>query len=310
MKRFNMKKIGKHSAVLSSIAWLFLTPLQLSAQFMVPPGKYVLFEEHRLYYHCQGEGEATVLIEGGIGDASVNWLPIQEALSSDLRVCIYDRGGYGMSDTGPGARTTMQIVAELYRLVKTAKIEGPYIVVGQSFGGFVAQYFAKRFPTETLGLVLVDSSHPDQVDKLDALDQHSSKNRTLVTGRNNLAPSEFEGWQRQWHMLNSSRKAVFSQMDELKYFDESARQVKEAGPMPNIPIAVLTRDQRLLPTLEDNQSMEDVWREMQQDLSNSSEQGWQEVVQGSGHNIHLDAPDAVIDAVNKVYELSTAVAVE
>ncbi len=298
-----MKK--KAPGLLLFLAGLVIVlPLSTSAQFMVPPGKYVLFEEHRLYYHCQGEGNATVLVEGGIGDASVNWLPIQEALSKRMQVCIYDRGGYGMSDTGPGARTTEQIVAELYRLVKTAGVDGPYIIVGQSFGGFIAQYFARRFPEETLGIVLVDSSHPDQVENLGDLDQHSSKNRTLVTGRYNVATDEENAWRKQWHMLNSSRKAVFSQMDELKYFDVSARQVREAGEMPNIPVAVLTRDQRLLPTLENDRSMEDVWREMQRDLANSSERGWQVTVKGSGHNIHLDAPQAVIEAVNRVYDMS------
>ena len=300
----DMKKETTRSYIFYVAGLLMMLPFSLLAQFVVPPGKYVLFEEHRLYYYCQGEGDATVLVEGGIGDASVNWLPIQEALSKRMQVCLYDRGGYGMSDTGPGARTTEQIVAELYRLVKTAGVEGPYIIVGQSFGGFIAQYFARRFPEETLGIVLVDSSHPDQVENLGELDQYSSKSRTLVTGRYNVATDEEDPWRKQWHMLNSSRKAVFSQMDELKYFDVSASQVREAGDMPNIPVAVLTRDQRLLPTLENNHSMEEVWREMQRDLANSSERGWQVTVKGSGHNIHLDAPEAVIEAVNRVYDMS------
>ena len=305
----DMKKATTRLNIFYLAGLLMMLPLSLPADFMVPPGKYVLFTHHRLYYYCLGEGRATVLIEGGIGDASVNWLPIQESLSERMQVCIYDRGGYGMSDTGPGERTTEQITTELYALVKAAGVEGPYIVVGQSFGGFIAQYFARRFPAETLGIVLVDSSHPDQVEKLAEMDQYSSKKRTLVTGRANAGAEETNPWRKQWHMLNSSRKAVFSQMDELKDFATSATQVKEAGPMPNIPLAVLTRDQELLPTLENNHSMEEVWREMQRDLANSSERGWQVTVKGSGHNIHLDAPEAVVEAVNRVYDMSAVDAV-
>lgn len=157
------------------LVFSLLTSPGAFAQFQIPPGKYVLFEDHRLYYYCQGKGSPTVIIEGGIGDASVNWLPVQESLSSQMQVCIYDRGGYGMSDTGPGMRTTKQIVYELYRLLKTAEIAGPYIIVGQSFGGFIAQFFARTFPDETMGLVLVDSSHPEQLEYLSDLDLYSSK---------------------------------------------------------------------------------------------------------------------------------------
>lgn len=89
-------------------------------------------------------------------------------------------------------------------------------------------------------------------------------------------------------------------MDELKYFGQSAEEVRLAGAMPDIPVAVLTRDKRLLPTLENKRSMEDAWRELQADLVKSSTRAWQHVVKGSGHNIHLDAPQAVIDAVIKV----------
>lgn len=271
------------------------------AQLLTPPGKYVVFENHRLYYYCQGTGSHTVLIDGGIGDASANWLSIQSALARQLRVCIYDRGGYGMSDPGPGMRSTRQIVNELYRLVKMAEIPGPYIVVGQSFGGFSAQLFAKSYADETAGIVLVESSHPLQLQLLGDLDLYSREEKTLVTGRDESLTGELDVWRKQWHMLNSRRKAVFAQMDELKYFAESAAEVLAAGPLPEMPLAVLTRGKRLLPTMENNHSMEDVWREMQADLANSNSQGWQKIVEGSGHNIHLDAPAAVIDAVLQIY---------
>lgn len=283
---------------------LSILPISSYAQIMVPPGDFVLFEDHRLYYYCQGSGSPSVLIDGGIGDSSANWLPIQDALSKQLQVCIYDRGGYGMSDPGPGERTTKQIVRELYRLLKIAEIPGPYIIVGQSFGGFTAQYFAKKFPNETAGLVLVDSSHPLQVQHLEDLDLYSREERTLVTGRDENKTGDIGVWQKQWHMLNSRRKAVFAQMDELKYFEQSAAEVEAAGTMPDIPLLVLTRDKRLLPTMDNGHSMEDVWRDMQTDLANSSEKGSQRIVEDSGHNIHIDAPQAIIDAVLEIYRAS------
>lgn len=270
----------------------------------MPKGKFVLFENHRLYYHCEGENTPTVFIDGGIGDASANWLSIQSELAVEMKVCVYDRAGYGMSDAGPGPRSSNQIVTEIYRLIKMVEIPGPYIIVGQSFGGFTAQLFAKRYPEQTAGIVLVESSHPRQSEMLSDLDKLSTGERKMVAGRQSYELTDSDPWREQWLILNSKRKAVFAQMEELKYFRQSENEVLAAGKMPDIPLAVLTRDQRLLPTMNNDRSMEDVWRGLQRDLSESSSQGWQEIVKGSSHNIHLDSPQSVVAAVRKVNRLS------
>ncbi len=270
----------------------------------MPKGKHVLFGNYRLYYHCEGENTPTVFIDGGIGDASANWLSIQAELAIDMRVCIYDRAGYGMSDPGPGPRTSGQIVTEIYRLMKMVSIPGPYIIVGQSFGGFTAQLFAKRYPELTAGIVLVESSHPRQSEMLSDLDKLSTGERKMVAGRQSYELTDSDPWRQQWLILNSKRKAVFAQMEELKYFRQSEKEVIAAGDMPDIPLAVLTRGQRLLPTMKNHRSMEDVWRSLQEDLANSSSRGWQQIVAGSSHNIHLDNPDALIDAILRVKKLS------
>lgn len=265
------------------------------------PGDFVLLHDHRIYYHCLGEGSHTVLIDTGVGDASANWVPIQQELSKHLKVCVYDRAGYGMSGPGPGPRTSSLIVEELYTMVKSAEINGPYIIVGHSFGGFTAQLFAKTYTDETAGIVLVDSSHPQQVDRLAKLDLFETENRRIITGRSEVIKEDSSELQKKWHMLNSRRKAVFAQMDELKYFQDSADEVSNAGPMPDIPLAVLTRGISQLPTLENSESMEDVWLAMQIDLANSSQQGYQKIIPNSGHNIHIDKPDAVVNSVLEIY---------
>ncbi len=265
------------------------------------PGSFVLLHDHRMYYHCLGDGSHTVLIDTGIGGASANWVPIQEKLSSQMQVCIYDRAGYGMSDPGPGPRTTSLIVEELYTMVKSAKINGPYILLGHSYGGFTAQLFAKIYPDETAGVVLVDSSHPQQVERLVKMDLFEAENRRIIIGRSEAIEENASELQKKWHMLNSRRKAVFAQMNELKYFHDSANEVNNAGPMPNLPLVVLTRGISQLPTLDNGETMEDIWLAMQTNLANSSRQGYQKIIQNSGHNIHIDKPDAVVDSVLELF---------
>lgn len=271
-----------------------------------PQGSYVNFDIYSLYYHCEGGRGPTAVIEGGIGYSLAEWQPIQQALAPHLRTCVYDRAGYGMSYRGNGARTAAQIADELYDLLKVADIPGPYILVGHSFGGYVVQYFAKKNPHLVAGMVLVDSSHPDQVHRLAELDAISNNEyRGLINGQTPVTSIKPEDAQSYWHMLNRQRKAIFTQMDELKYFRESAEQVRDAGVFPDIPLAVITRGQQLLPATEEGHSLEQEWRDMQRELVTLSKQGWQTVAANSGHSIHIDAPDVVIEEVLRVLDKVT-----
>ena len=263
-----------------------------------PPGKFVNLGLHRMYIDCRGIKSPTVLIDVGLGEASASWLPIIESLENETRVCLYDRAGYGFSDSGPGARTTAQITYELHALLELAQVPPPYVVVGHSFGGFTAQYFASLYPEETVGAVLVESSHPDQVTRLAALDKTGQRHK-LVVSRRGPPPETMSEMEKKWFYLNSSRKATYAQMDELRYFSESAEQVSQAPPFPDIPLTVLTRGLSQLPEVN-GKSMEAEWIDMQSDLATLSSQSWHIFVPDTGHNLHMDAPAVIVENIVNV----------
>lgn len=263
-----------------------------------PQGRFINLGSHVMYIDCLGEKTPTVLIDAGLGDASANWLKIARTLSKNVRVCLYDRAGYGLSDPGPGNRTTAQIVHELNMLLEFADIPGPYVVVGHSFGGFTARYFAAKYPEKTVGAVLIDSSHPDQIYRLSSLDQVKQKRRYKLLP-SEPPPDYMNEVETQWYFLNLSRKAIYAQMEELKNFKDSAYEVKHAGPLPNIPLAVLTRGKNQLPEIN-GISMEQEWREMQKELLTLSDNSWHIIIKDSGHKIYLEAPDEVIKNILKV----------
>jgi pimeloyl-ACP methyl ester carboxylesterase len=263
-----------------------------------PPGRFINLGLHVMYIDCIGENSPTVLIDVGLGDSSANWMKIAKKLSKNVRTCLYDRAGYGWSDPGPGTRTTAQIVHELNMLLEFAEVPGPYIVVGHSFGGFTARYFASKYPEKTAGAVLIDSSHPDQIHRLSALDRIERKSPVKVS-RKEPAPDYMDETERRWYFLNSSRKATFAQMDELKYFKDSAYEVKHSGPIPDVPLAVLTRGKNQLPEI-DGISLEDEWQSMQKELLTLSNNSWHSVIEDSGHKMYHDAPEEIIDNILKV----------
>lgn len=120
---------------------------------------------YKLHIYCVGEnveGSPTVILEQGLGGTSAAWVRVQSELAQSTRVCSYDRAGMGWSDSGSGPRDGEHITSELHTLLHNAEIPGPYVLVGWSYGGIYVRIYAGKYPTEVSGLVLLDSSHPDQ----------------------------------------------------------------------------------------------------------------------------------------------------
>ncbi len=125
-----------------------------------PPGRLIEVGSHRLHINETGNGSPTVVLDAGLPASCVSWQLVQPVIAELARVVSYDRAGLGWSDPGPEPRTSARIVEELHTLLERAGLEGPYVLVGHSFGGFNVRLFAHRYPAEVVGLVLVDPIHP------------------------------------------------------------------------------------------------------------------------------------------------------
>lgn len=135
-----------------------------------------------LYLQCRGTGSPTVVLISGTGGASDEWTHVLDAsapgaepvysaeavygrVARQSRVCAYDRPGTARFDGAPDPSTpipqpsTAQAHADdLRALLAAAGEKGPYVLVGASWGGLIAQALARAHPAETAGLVLVDSA--------------------------------------------------------------------------------------------------------------------------------------------------------
>jgi pimeloyl-ACP methyl ester carboxylesterase len=109
-----------------------------------------------------------------LGEPGHGWAEIQRYLAQHTTVVLYDRAGLGWSDPGPWP-TGKQMVDDLHALLGAAGIPAPYVLVGHSVGGLLVRLYARRYPEQVAGLVLVDSSHPDQWRELSKLDWRRSR---------------------------------------------------------------------------------------------------------------------------------------
>ncbi len=116
----------------------------------------------------EGTGNATVILEAGLGDTLEVWNEVQPRIAENCaRTLAYNRAGYLGSEPASGRRDSATIVAELREELQRHGIKPPYVLVGHSIGGLYMQYFARNYPDEIEGLVLVDSTHWNQSLRLD-----------------------------------------------------------------------------------------------------------------------------------------------
>ena len=134
------------------------------------PGRLVNVGGHDLHLDVKGENKEgpTVVLEMGGAGASPLFARLHRSIAEFARVVNYDRAGIGWSELGTGPRDAHTIARELYTALKNAGLPSPYIPVGASLGGPFALTFAGLYPEETAGVVLVDSMHPDQWERLPA----------------------------------------------------------------------------------------------------------------------------------------------
>src|SRR5919199_3989107 len=127
---------------------------------------HIAIGNRRLYLDCRGQTGPTVLIDVGLGckpgTEQWGWFPIRDAVLPHARVCLYDRAGQGQSDPPPTPLTIGDYVQDLHRLLHAAALPAPYLLVGGSIGGLIVWLYGARYPQEVGGIVLVDSAHPQQ----------------------------------------------------------------------------------------------------------------------------------------------------
>ncbi|QQS40407.1 MAG: alpha/beta hydrolase [Acidobacteriota bacterium] len=266
------------------LAGLSLAPEQYSKSariaadkvYLIATGRLPEVGGYRLHIECRGTGDGpTIIYEAGLNQTIESWGKVPNETAKFARSCTYERRGLGMSsELQKSRRTTLDVDEDLIRLLEAEGIEGKIILVGHSFGGICARYFAARHPGRISGLVLVDPSHERQY-RLFA-DLKHGKERTDYL--------RHEGGKNGEHL------------DLLK----SAEEVAALRPLrSDLPLIVLSARPK-------GSDPEDPYLKINErlhtELGEISRNGKTVVVQDCGHFIQLEKPGAVVKAVRTVFE--------
>ncbi|MHB2169350.1 alpha/beta fold hydrolase [Alsobacter sp. R-9] len=270
------------------------------------PAPGVLYQAgaETLHLYCTGdEGPLpTVILEAGLGGNHLDWTYVQPLLAGTTRTCSYDRAGAGFSTPAGRPRTVDNIVEDLDRLLHSASINGPLVLVGHSFGGVVAAHYAALHPTRVGGLVLVDSMHPDQFARFGHAGVGVAEDPYRFISPPNPASAIYglpESMHRRAISLAVDEKARKAVIGEIRSNAATLARLN-VRPAPSTASRVLVHGDAIWNRLYPDGRMERVWLDLQRDLAAIVGAPAPVVVRGTGHQIQLDAPEAVAAAVRDV----------
>lgn len=149
------------------------------------PGKLYDVGGHQLHLDCRGEGSPTVVLFNGLGEVSASWARITGQVGTTTRICAYDRAGQGWSEDIATPQDGIAAAADLHALLDVAGESGPFVLAGHSSGGTYAMTYAARYPQQVAGMVLLDSSSPEQPTLVPSFDLEYAVTRRFVA----LAPT-------------------------------------------------------------------------------------------------------------------------
>jgi pimeloyl-ACP methyl ester carboxylesterase len=283
-----------------------------------------------LRYFCQGTGGPVVVLESGWGAGAWAWRAIQPDMAKTTRVCSYDRAGYGRSDEAKDARDIDMLAADLAAVVKTVGHGRPVVVVGHSMGGPIVRQFAYRHPKLVAGMVLVDPSADHQPARfgaitprykaVDAASREPNRKCLAALEKGPIAmgapeygscvgpaPPDMPADLRHFHVDYGQspvhHRAALAELDGA-WSEASGREADAAQTsLGAVPMIVLTAGKENLPpgfTREETAQFNALWRRMHWEMLAISTDGRRRFVEGAGHNIWLEKPEAVIQAVDEV----------
>jgi pimeloyl-ACP methyl ester carboxylesterase len=278
-------------------------------------GRVRISGRRRLYIECRGHGSPTVILEAGGGQNSRVWLAHKPGLPAVLpaiarftRVCSYDRpgglfaGGYGQpksvsrSDPVAMPRTVRDMVLDLHALLRkvgamrAAGVRGPYVLAGHSFGGMVGRLYATTYPREVAGLVEIDAQN----------EWFAEAYKRLLTPEQyaNVAvyfPPYAPGFPGYSHYERPNLDASAAEM----------RQAQADTPLRPMPLVVLSHSPAdpnpfgFPPGIPIN-AMNQAFNASQAKLVALVPGARHVIARRSGHDIQLDQPKLVIDAIRSV----------
>jgi len=277
-----------------------------------PPGQLFEVDGHLMHINCQGQGSPTVVVETGNGEQSLGWSEVNENMSRISRTCAYDRVGMGYSEPVDKPTSASDIAQNLQKLLQAADITDDLVLVGWSAGGIYQREFYRQFPERVKGMVLVDSAHEQQIERLLPVPAEETFNASKfyqylapfgvvrLSGRveQQFADSTFSAPIRDRLIaINLKSHMYHTLLAEGEGFDAELAQMRTPPSLNNLPLVVISEGNPDTPFMQENLA---IWKELQEELKNLSSNSKHLVAENSPHPIYRYQPELIVESVTEV----------
>lgn len=216
----------------------------------------------------KGKTGMPILIITGMACSFDEWHHITDALSATHQIIMFHRPGLGESEIGTEKRSTAQVCKEITCLLDRFELTEPFLLIGHSYGGLIAQHYAKLNPQQVKALILVDSTSHDlkKLDELDLpiLNTNASDEDWVNTCKTYAEKSEKELQSLLQTKLSDSQKSLPESIQqslidfqhkpnlykamaaEVANWKEDALEIKELGHIGKTPLLVIGRDKKAM----------------------------------------------------------------
>ena len=302
-----------------------------SLDIYATPARLVDIGGRKLNLRCSGKGTPTVMLEAGAIADSMTWLKVQPELAKTMTVCSYDRAGLGFSDEGPLPRDLDAEANDLHALIHAAGIRTPVALVAHSRGTNIARRYADKYAADLSALVLLDPpaqhvaafapqfAKADDAGRTQAIAFMRQCAKGAEEGKLTSPPPELQNCLRgpnpefsqalnDAQHANKSRSAfwhtIVSTYETNALYNEPVPASEKHGALP---LVVLTPDSANADAPPaDRKALEAARAQTQRAIVASSTRGRRVDVAHSSHDVQMDRPDAVVEAVNQVIQSTGA----
>ncbi len=291
------------------------------------PGTLHKVDGLNTHLDCRGTGSPTVLLESGLTSGSLSWSLVHDDIAVHTRVCAYDRPGIDWSEPIGRRVQAPEIAARLHMLLETAQLSDQLILVGMSAGGVYVREYYHQFPENISAMVLVDSSHEQQSNRLPASDEGdlgamfmdicrylqpiglvraSGVTNTFLANRLGEVDPQFLAAYVASLNRSHSCSAIYW---EMLSFERETQDDTPPRTLGDLPLVVLSqgKEPEAIPdmgvSLEDARAQRKIWNVLQQELTALSSQGQQYVAENSGHVIQFHQPELVTEKILELVQM-------
>jgi pimeloyl-ACP methyl ester carboxylesterase len=159
-------------------------------------------------YLTAGHWLPSIVALSGLNMPLKTWALDFEELAETSTVFVYNRLGVGAS--APSRPQTGTAIVDLLRAaLEAADVQAPYVLVGHQRGGLYVNLYARLFPQELAGVLLLAATHPDDDDL-----------------------------ERRFPLALAPRHARLH--GEQRFAAQVALEIEQAGPFPDVPLTVVS----------------------------------------------------------------------